>query len=397
MTGVPTRGHDDLTAHSYLEYIKYISIHDQCDFRWYVASSRLAEPAELKTMLALLLLLLLPAPALPQHTGCVLDPATGTTCEACNNTDDPGSACHHATGCPGAWHACCWAQHCACTPKPCPPADPAPAPAPTPPIPRTPTKKHIDWYCGECDSRFISPGTRGDTYANLVDGIMPCCGGGCHPDGGPCWGLSINCTSGQIDVDRHNLSAYAPFLRSGRTVNVDLSGAAACCRSKTDCTILENKHALASQVLDIALLYNLSGFTMDWEFGQSFNWGGYNETMAFIAETLRPHGIGLGISINSNCEAGPGSSSDPSCNPAYRNTPWAAILTDMGTYEIGDQQPTWSRRGPGNSTCPPPYDSRATDPSVLQYCGAVQTTPSFTLVSLTISSAFVLSLSWQIS
>ena len=53
--------------------------------------------------------------------------------------------------------------------------------------------------------------------------------------------------------------------------------------------------------------------------------------MSHIAETLRPHGKGLGISINSGCEAGPNSSSDPSCDPAYRNTPWAAVLTDMGT------------------------------------------------------------------
>jgi hypothetical protein len=74
---------------------------------------------------------------------------------------------------------------------------------------------------------------------------------------------------------------------------------------------------------------------MDWEFGDTFNWDGYNQTMALVAETLRPHGVGLGISINSRCEAGVGSHSDPSCNPAYRNMPWAAVLTDMGTYEIG--------------------------------------------------------------
>ena len=49
--------------------------------------------------------------------------------------------------------------------------------------------------------------------------------------------------------------------------------------------------------------------------------------------------------------------------------PWAAVLTDMGTYEIGDQQPTWTRRGPGNSTCPPPYNFNLADPSVIQYCG----------------------------
>ena len=123
--------------------------------------------------------------------------------------------------------------------------------------------KHIDWYCGECDPRYLNT-SYPTSHPELLDGIMPCCGGGCHPNGGPCWGLSINCTSGQIDVARHNLSAYAPFLRAGKTVNVDLSGEAACCASETDCTILENKEALAAQVLEIALLYNLSGFTMDW-------------------------------------------------------------------------------------------------------------------------------------
>jgi hypothetical protein len=47
----------------------------------------------------------------------------------------------------------------------------------------------------------------------------------------------------------------------------------------------------------------------------------------------------------------------------------ASVLTDMGTYTIGDQEPTWSRRGPGNATCPPPYSSLPSDPSAIQYCG----------------------------
>ena len=90
------------------------------------------------------------------------------------------------------------------------------------------------------------------------------------------------------------------------------------------------------------------------EFGQSFNWDGYNQTMSHIAETLRPHGKGLGISINSGCEAGPNSSSDPSCDPAYRNTPWAAVLTDMGTCKrdrgplSGGQQTTATATQPAH-------------------------------------------------
>jgi hypothetical protein len=70
-------------------------------------------------------------------------------------------------------------------------------------------------WLGECEAKHVGSGP-GMVAPALVDGIMPCCGGGCHPDGGPCWGLAINCTSGQIDVARHNLSGYAPFLQSGR-------------------------------------------------------------------------------------------------------------------------------------------------------------------------------------
>ena len=50
---------------------------------------------------------------------------------------------------------------------------------------------------------------------------------------------------------------------------------------------------IASPVL--ALLYNLTGFTMDWEFGKAWYWAGYNQTMSFVAEKLKPHSIGLGI------------------------------------------------------------------------------------------------------
>ena len=32
----------------------------------------------------------------------------------------------------------------------------------------------------------------------------------------------------------------------------------------------------------------------DWEFGDAFNWAGYNETMAYVASVLAPHGVGLG-------------------------------------------------------------------------------------------------------
>ena len=136
---------------------------------------------------------------------------------------------------------------------------------------------------------------------------------------------------------------------------MDLNGYAACCRNASDCTILENKETLASQLLEIALAYNFSGFSMDWEFGESFHWAGFNETMSHVAGVLRPHGLGLGLSINSDCNAASpspgGGGMDPSCDPDFRDTPWASILSDMGTYVIGDLNATWSKNGT-RGTCP---------------------------------------------
>jgi hypothetical protein len=45
----------------------------------------------------------------------------------------------------------------------------------------------------------------------------------------------------QINVSKHNFSLYKPFIEAGKTVNIDLSGEAACCTSTSDCTILANK------------------------------------------------------------------------------------------------------------------------------------------------------------
>jgi hypothetical protein len=39
---------------------------------------------------------------------------------------------------------------------------------------------------------------------------------------------------------------------------MDLSGTAACCRSGADCTILENKEALAAQVLEPGAIMSFS-------------------------------------------------------------------------------------------------------------------------------------------
>ena len=137
--------------------------------------------------------------------------------------------------------------------------------------------------------------------------------------------------------------------------------------------MFDNRVELAQQLLDIALKFNLTGFTGDWEWDSSgpnppegFYWPGWNATMAHIAAVLSPHGVGLGNGIVANCE-GPdlcapngGGISDPCCCPAYRDVPWADVLTDMGSYSILSNPASWSK-------CPPDA-TRAEDP-VTPYCG----------------------------
>ena len=117
--------------------------------------------------------------------------------------------------------------------------------------------------------------------------------------------------------------------------------------------------------------------------------------MAHISAVLRLHNLGLGNSISTSCESnhtGFATGGAPFCVPDYRNTPWASVLTDMGTY-----QPVTGCGCPvGKGGCPydPQFNSNcsmgefggslawertgvrgacrsdsSTDPSVIRYCG----------------------------
>jgi hypothetical protein len=250
------------------------------------------------------------------------------------------------------------------------------------------SKKHIDWYTERCgDVADFTQATCDDavkfatvTHSSLVDGIMPCCNL-----------LQIDCRTGllQFNTSEYDFSRFAPFIAAGKTVSVALEGTgdmASCCASADNCTMRENKQALAQQLLELALKYRLSSFTGDWEFdGQKldFYWAGWNETMTHIAAVLRPHGIGIGNSIASDAESldacarpgFPGGPGAPDWCPAYRNVPWADVLTDMSTYGLDDGSGDgtdvtlpWAKNGTRGSC---PYDPN-NDPSVIQYCGGVE-------------------------
>jgi hypothetical protein len=155
-------------------------------------------------------------------------------------------------------------------------------------------------------------------HPELVDGLFPSF-------------VHLNCSTGALPSGL-NFSAYAPFIRAGIEVSPTFEGDSSCCADGGTCPMFENRVVLAQQLLALALQYNLSGFTQDWEFTSSFNHTGYNDTMAHIASVLRPHQLGLGNSISSSCELR-GLNGAPYCAPAYRNEPWASVLTDMGTYQ----------------------------------------------------------------
>ena len=101
------------------------------------------------------------------------------------------------------------------------------------------------------------------THPEIVDGIVPCCNV-----------LRIDCATGllEFNTSHYNFSGFAPFLAAGKSVSVSLEGftaanefdMAACCKSASNCTMLENKEDLAQQLLELALKFKLTSFTGDW-------------------------------------------------------------------------------------------------------------------------------------
>ena len=241
------------------------------------------------------------------------------------------------------------------------------------PVSAVTTSKHIDWYTERCHDGNQTLCDEAYKFAvvdapDLVDGLMPCCSM-----------MQIDCKTGLLmyDVDYYNFSAYKPFLSAGKEVRMTLSGSegmAPCCASKQSCPMYDQKEALAQQLLTIAMKWNFTGYTGDWEWPGSkkpFYWIGWNATMNHIAGVLRPHGIGLGNGVVSQCESydlcttgkehvRDGGSADPCCCPAYRDQPWADVLSDMGMYSIFTMKPAYHK-------CKLPNPN--TDPEIVQYCG----------------------------
>eukprot|EP01046_Picozoa_sp_COSAG06_P022910 COSAG06_NODE_1797_length_8368_cov_5.830451_11_plen_108_part_00 len=105
---------------------------------------------------------------------------------------------------------------------------------------------------------------------------------------------------------------------------VDLGGDATACESVSSgsgCAMWENRVKLTADIAAFAQRHSIDGFTLDWEFGSSFDYLSWNRTMSFIAETLPQ--LSFEVCINSVVErADWATGGDPSGNPYFRPVPW---------------------------------------------------------------------------
>ena len=158
----------------------------------------------------------------------------------------------------------------------------------------------------------------------VSDGFIDCCSI-----------LRINGT-GALVSQPVNQSAVSAVHASGRTALAVIDGLNDACASfPRPCAIWENREQLSSDLAAYAVENGLDGFSLDWEFGGSFNWGKFDLTWKFIADQLRSHNITVDVCINSVVESKSwAKGSDPSANPYFRDYSWADRVTDMGTYAL---------------------------------------------------------------
>jgi hypothetical protein len=207
------------------------------------------------------------------------------------------------------------------------------------------TGKSIAWYIGAGWNWQDPPGTSRSltykaamdfalrTHRDLVDVVFPSfIHLNCTTASRAGWEIRSGSYADQGGLDTGlNFSVYQPMVDAGIAVHPTFEGDKACCSNASACPLVQFQDELATELLELALHYNLSGFTQDWEWvltGSGFYWAGYNESMTHVADVLRPHGLGLGNSVSTDLDfVNFAHGSAPDCCPSYRNQAWASILT----------------------------------------------------------------------
>ena len=190
----------------------------------------------------------------------------------------------------------------------------------------TPVPKTIGWFAGNIndDGRFLLSDhpALDNSSVKIADRVLRCCNS---------LRVTENGTLPMTDAPPYMKanSSYAKYTDAGIEVLVNMGG-----RAEVVAPMYARKEAFAQEMLELALRWNFSGYTMDWEFGQSMNWSEWNATMSLAASLLHQHGKKLGVCIQSGCGDGkPGwaSGTNPPCATLFRNMPWADTLSDMVT------------------------------------------------------------------
>jgi hypothetical protein len=204
--------------------------------------------------------------------------------------------------------------------------------------------KSVGWFLGPVHDLNAEGQSSFLIGTSVADRVMPCCNALTVRANGTLWNKYV----------QHN-------MYTGKEVLVNLGGEASVVPA-----MWARKEAFAHEVLALAVQMNISGFTMDWEFGAVMDWDKWNETMSVVAGVLHSNGKKLGVCIESGCGDNKPSwrgGSNPPCATLFRNMLWADKLTDMGTYTTGGNT-TVSRAAAIKAVeCPSPLNK------VTKWCG----------------------------
>eukprot|EP01048_Picozoa_sp_COSAG05_P020529 COSAG05_NODE_3508_length_2020_cov_2.252473_2_plen_300_part_00 len=137
-----------------------------------------------------------------------------------------------------------------------------------------------------------------------------------------------------------NSWGQAAYVAAGKEVhvNIDPKGTA----SDVCNAALARKELYAKELLAIATREHIAGFVTDWEDATGNNMTCFNALFGYVSSVLKPHGIGMSMSMDASNHQGPmdlNSTAPWSAEWDWLGAvQWGRTLIDMGTYPGG-----WSK------------------------------------------------------
>ena len=187
-----------------------------------------------------------------------------------------------------------------------------------------PVRKSVGWFTGNIfdNGTFLlsNHSNLRNASVGITDRMLPCCNDLAVSKNGT---LPMTATSPYV-------GDFSPYADAGIEILINMGG-----RADAVEPMWARKEEFAQEMLALAVRWNFTGYTLDWEFGQVMNWTMFNETMTVAADLLHAHGKKIGVCVQSGCGdniPGWAGATNPPCATLFRDMPWADKLTDMGTY-----------------------------------------------------------------